>query len=362
MAKILNGLVSDYMRKFWLGFVISTIVGFIYFLYLFYSEEGYLPTVAKNYPYLLASIITANIIAVFIYKTDVFLNRRLPWQEHLSARLMIGLLKNLLISIGAIFLSGSILAVIEFDGFDFDFLWVLYSDTSIKLIIITLIAIVVYSLIYFALFSYNQYAVVHINAVKNQRKQLKLQFDALKSQLSPHYLFNSLNTISSLVFRDPYLAEDFIRRLAATYQYILDNNQRQYVTLQEEIDFVKSYNYLLKVRFENSLHLDINLPPNIMGTKMPPLTLQMLVENAIKHNVITRDQPMNIYISAIDNTDIKVTNTKTRVPAHINSFHVGLDNIKKRYRYFTHKDIRIEDGSKFTVKLPVIKDELSKTG
>lgn len=361
MAKFLNRLVSGYMRKFWLGFVISTIVGFLYFLYLFYSEEGYLPTITKNYPYLLASIITANIIAVLIYSTDVFLNRRLPWHEHLAARLMIGLVKNLAISIGVIFLSGSILAAIEFEGFDFDFLWVLYSDTSIKLIIITLIAVILYSLIYFALFSYNQYAVVHIDAVKNQRKQLKLQFDALKSQLSPHYLFNSLNTISSLIFKDPYLAEDFIRRLASTYQYILDNNQRQYVTLQEEVEFVKSYNYLLKVRFENNLHLDINLPPNIMESKMPPLTLQMLVENAVKHNVISKDQPVSIYISAIDNTDIKVTNTKTRVPAHVNSFHVGLDNIKKRYSYFTDKDIKIEDGSRFTVKLPVIKDEFSKT-
>lgn len=360
MAKILNRLVSEYMRKFWLGFVISTIVGFIYFLYLFYSEEGYLPMITKNYHYLLASIVTANIIAILLYKTDSLLNKRLPWQENLSARLVIGLIKNLAISIGVIFLSGSVLVAIEFDGFDFDFLWVLYSDTTIKLIIITLMAAILYTLIYFALFSYNQYAVVHIDAVKNQRKQLKLQFDALKSQLSPHYLFNSLNTISSLIFKDPYMAEDFIRRLASTYQYILDNNQRRFVTLQEEVEFVKSYNYLLKVRFENNLHLDINLPQNIMQSKMPPLTLQMLVENAVKHNVISKDQPMNIYISAIDNTDIKVTNTKTKVPAHVSSFHVGLENIKKRYSFFTDKAIKIEDSSRFTVKLPVIKDEYSK--
>ncbi|MBL6445331.1 histidine kinase [Fulvivirga sp. 29W222] len=361
MAKIINRLVSGYMRKFWLGFVISAIIGFIYFLYLFYSEEGYLPMITKNYSYLLASIVTANTIAVLIYQTDTLLNRGLSWQENLSARLVIGLCKNLIISIGIIILSGSILATIEFGEFDFDFLWVLYADTTIKLIIITLIAVVLHSLIYFALFSYNQYAVVHIDAAKKHRKQLKLQFEALKSQLSPHYLFNSLNTISSLIYKDPYMAEDFIRRLASTYQYILDNNQRRYVTLQEEIEFVKSYNYLLKVRFENNLHLDINLPPNIMQSKMPPLTLQMLVENAVKHNVISKDQPLSIYISAIDNTDIKVTNTKTKVPAHINSFKVGLENIRKRYSYFTDKNIKVEDGSKFTVKLPVIKSEFSKT-
>ena len=348
------------MRKFWLGFGLSSVVGIIYFLYLFYSEEGYLPMVTKNYPYLLASVLTANLITWLIYKTDHFLNKVLSWHANPSARMVLGIAKNLIIAIGIMLLAGAALLTLETGIFQVDFSQSLYSDTTIKLIIITAIAAVLYSLIYFALYSYNAYAVVHIDAAKNKRNQLKLQFDALKSQLSPHYLFNSLNTISSLVFKDPDLAEDFIRRLASTYQYILENNARQFVTLEEEVEFVKAYNYLLKVRFENNLHLEINLPPNIMQSKMPPLTLQMLVENAVKHNIISKDQPLNIYISAIDNTDIKVTNTKSKAPANISSFHVGLDNIQKRYSFFTDKAVKIEDSSRFTVKLPVIKDEMAK--
>ena len=236
--------------------------------------------------------------------------------------------------------------------------WPVHGETSIKILIITFIGVLINSIIDFALYSYNQYAIVQIDAAKAARRQLKLQFEALRSQLSPHYLFNSLNTISSLIFKDPDLAEDFIRRLASTYQYILNNNHKQFVTLAEEVEFVKSYDYLLKVRFENNLQLEINLPPNIMDSKIPPLTMQMLVENAVKHNVITKDQPLSIYIHAIDNTDIKITNTKTHAPSDISSFNIGLENIKKRYSYFTNKTVEIEDTQKFSVKLPVISTNL----
>ncbi|ELR72307.1 hypothetical protein C900_01589 [Fulvivirga imtechensis AK7] len=361
MAINSHRLFFGYMRRFWLGIFISSTVGILYFFYFFYSEEGYLPTVTKNYHYLLTSLVTANIAGLMIYRSDLALNRLLPWKENLSTRLIVGMLVNALIAIAIILVICWIFLGLQTGSFVYKGLWTSYYEPLVKLMVITLMAVVLYSLIYFALFSYNEYAVVHIDAVKNHRRQLAVQFEALKSQLSPHYLFNSLNTISSLIFKDPNMAEDFIRRLAQTYQYILDNNEKQYITLREEVEFVKSYNYLLKVRFENNLHIEINLPPNVLDTKMPPLTLQMLVENAVKHNVISKEQPLHIYISAIDNTDIKVTNTKTKAPAHVTSFHIGLDNIKKRYSFFTNKAIKVENSNKFTVRLPVIRDEFAKT-
>jgi LytS/YehU family sensor histidine kinase len=208
------------------------------------------------------------------------------------------------------------------------------------------------------LYSYKQYAVTQIESIQSERKQLELQFEALKGQISPHYLFNSLNTISSLIYKDPQSAEQFVRRLAQTYQYILSTQSKKYVTLAEEIDFVQSYYYLLKIRFQQALTVEINLPASIMASQIPPLTLQMLVENAVKHNSINPDNPMFIYISALDNTQLRISNTKNEPKELAPSFKIGLENIKKRYEFFTDRKIEITDADKFMVSLPIL---LSKT-
>ena len=190
--------------------------------------------------------------------------------------------------------------------------------------------------------------------MQNERKQLELQFEALKSQISPHYLFNSLNTISSLIFKDTQSAEQFIRRLAQTYQYILSTQNKPYVLLKDEVEFVQSYYYLLRIRFQQQLTVDINLPSSIMNSRIPPLTLQMLVENAVKHNNLGNDKKLFIYITAQDNTYVKVINTKTESDFNVSSFKVGLENIRKRYQFFTEKQIEVQDDEKFIVALPVI--------
>ena len=342
------------MRKFWLGPVVSTFIGLLYYIYLYYSVKGISPGVDSNYSYVFMSIVVANVIGQVISRLDKKLDRWIPWRKYMAGRLLLGIVLNSLAAITIILLLGWLFLSLVDNMAKLNELWDTHHETILKLGIITLAGVIIYTVIYFALFSYKQYAVVQIDNVKGKRKQLQLQFEALKSQLSPHYLFNCLNTISSLIFKDPHLAEDFIRRLAETYQYILSNNEKQFVTLEDEVEFVKAYNYLLQVRFENNLRIEINLPPNIMDSKMPPLTLQMLVENAVKHNVITREQPLDIYIHAIDNTDIRVTNSKTTTPSNVSSFHVGLDNIKKRYQYFTKRQIKVEDSNRFTIQLPVI--------
>lgn len=356
MAAHLNTFIRYTMRKFWLGLLISTTIGLLFYTYLYYSETGAFPNSDSDLSYLVAGIIVANCIGLAIFWADKLLDKLLPYGKFLSGRLIVGIIADSAIAISLIYLLGRF-----FSTFLISSLFSSYLNTLLKLEIITVVGVVIYNIIYFALFSYNQYAVVQIRNVKSQRRQLQLQFEALKSQLSPHYLFNCLNTISSLIFKDADLAEDFIRRLAQTYQYILENNQKQCVTLSEEIEFVRSYYYLLKVRFENNLKIEINLPPNIMSSQMPPLTLQMLVENAVKHNIITSEQPLSIYIHAIDNTDIRVTNTKTQTPRNVSSFQVGLDNIKKRYKHFTDKKIKVDDSQKFTVQLPVIQPKIAQS-
>ncbi|MEQ8476753.1 histidine kinase [Fulvivirga sp.] len=358
---IYHSLVYGRMRKLWLGIGISSFIGITYFIYLYYSEKGLFPSLEGHLGYFALCALTTNIIGLALYYSDRILNKLVSWSQNLSGRFFLGFIINTLIAFLILGAIGVIFLKIDSPQLAFNEYTTVHYDVTAKLLILTIIGILIYTVINFALYSYHQYNVVHIESAKNQRKQLELQFEALKSQLSPHYLFNCLNTISSLIFKDPHLAEDFIRRLASTYQYILNNNAKRFVTLQQEIEFVKSYNYLLQVRFENNLKLDINLPPNIMDSKIPPLTLQMLVENAVKHNVISKDKPLSIYISAIDNTDISITNTKTEKPLHVHSMHVGLENIIKRYQFFTTRNIRIDDAHKYTVMLPVIQNKPAKS-
>jgi LytS/YehU family sensor histidine kinase len=143
--------------------------------------------------------------------------------------------------------------------------------------------------------------------------------------------------------------------MADTFQYVLANHKRKFVSLKEEIEFVKSYYYLLRVRFENNLNLEINVPKNVMDTQMPPLTLQLLVENAVKHNHVSKNSPLMVYITAQDNTHLIVTNSKTTKALNPSGFQIGLDNIRHRYSFFTKVPVTIKNEDQFSVHLPILK-------
>jgi LytS/YehU family sensor histidine kinase len=163
-----------------------------------------------------------------------------------------------------------------------------------------------------------------------------------------------MNTISALVYQDKGKAEAFIRKLAYTYQYILTTHDKPLVTLSEEVDFLNAYIFLLESRFEGALDIELNLPAHVMKSKIPPLTLQLLVENAVKHNLITKENPLliKLYVDMYD--QITVKNTIQQKSGQSDSFKIGLDNIKGRYQYLTNRKIQVLKDSYFTVKLPLL--------
>ncbi len=358
---IQSNILLRTFKKIRLGLLIGILLGCILFYFIYFSETGRAPSLVNNFRHLVLTIFIICTSAIVLSYVNRLLNSRLSWNTQLALRLSIGLVSNIIIVGLILWLEGSLFLLVGTDIEGLKSLWSSNPDLISKIVIITILTVLIYTVFNFALYSYNQYTYSHIKNAQTKRKYLGLQFEVLKSQLSPHYLFNCLNTISSLVFKDASMAEDFIRRLASTYRYILENNKKKYVTLEEEVEFVKSYNYLLQVRFETYLKLEINLPPNIMSTKIPPITLQLLVENAVKHNTINKNNPLNIYIGAIDNTVIRVSNTKTEQPSGISSFNVGLNNIISRYEYLTDQKIRIDNSEKYTVTLPVIQNELAQT-
>jgi len=350
------GPMMPYIRRWLLVLLIGSSLGILFYTYLHFSEKGIFPSIKTNINGVLLSIGIGMILGSVIFSVNRVLDRWIPWKKFFASRFIAGYLTNIILAIAlSIGCSAIVLEWISENIFwtglslsDEDLLW--------KITILHLCTLFLYNALYALMYSYQHYTIAQIENIQNERKQLELQFEALKGQVSPHYLFNSLNTISSLLFKDLPSAEQFIRRLAQTYQYILATQHKRYVLLKDEVEFVNSYYYLLRIRFQQQLDVEINLPAGIMNSRIPPLTLQMLVENAVKHNNLTGEKKLFIYITAQDNKYLKVINTKTGIIDGVSSFKVGLENIRKRYEYFTDEHIVVHDDEKFSVSLPVIQN------
>lgn len=288
--------------------------------------------------------------AYLIFITAVQLDRFLPWHKSEGNRLLVGVFVHFIVALGWSVLLLYLISSFFSESMNFETIQELY---LIKLSILLFILILIIEIIYFALYSYYSYTTFQIETVRQERKQIELQLKALKSQLSPHFLFNSLNTISSLVFKDKEKAEGFIRKLAEMYQYTLQSYQQKLITLKEELDFVDSYQYLLKTRFGDKFQCEVEVDSELYDTKIPPLTLQMLIENAVKHNVLEEENPLKIQVS-IDSKYIVVRNNITRKPKKVSSFQIGLKNINARYLLLHEEGIIVTNGENFQVKVPVI--------
>ena len=196
---------------------------------------------------------------------------------------------------------------------------------------------------------------------KVQRAQLEqskaeAELEALKNQIDPHFIFNSLNTLSHLIEVKPEKAKQFNDNLADVYRYILHNKARDMVLLGEEMNFLLDYFSLLKIRFENAIQLKVNIPYEANDTYLiPPISLQVLIENAVKHNEFSDTNPLIIDIELKD--DLLIVHN----PIHSKTLRrkpskIGLQNLDERYKLTTQKGILIEkDDNEFTVKLPILK-------
>ena len=188
---------------------------------------------------------------------------------------------------------------------------------------------------------------------KLREENLIFQNEKLKNQINPHFLFNSLNTLSSLIITQPELAERFIGRLSSIYRYILENISKDTITLQSELSFISGYFELHNIRDEEKMLLSIQIP-NADQFKILPVSLQILVENAIKHNKATREYPLMISIFTEAN-QIVVKNNLQRMATQIKSTGIGLKNLTNRVKLISGRDLMIEEtNSYYQVKLPLL--------
>ena len=187
-----------------------------------------------------------------------------------------------------------------------------------------------------------------------KRESLKAQLDALRTQVNPHFLFNNLNTLSSLIPENPKHAVDFVQQLSKVYRHILEVKDEKSILLKDELEVLNAYTFLLKTRFEKNLEVNINIPPEKMQQKIVPLSLQILMENAIKHNIVSSGKPLQINVFT-ENGSLVISNNLQMKNQINESTGIGLDNIRNRYKLISERPVKVtESETNFTVSIPLI--------
>jgi two-component system, LytTR family, sensor kinase len=187
-----------------------------------------------------------------------------------------------------------------------------------------------------------------------KRESLQAQLNALKTQVNPHFLFNNLNTLSAIIPENPKQAVDFVQQLSKVYRHILDVKDEKSIPLEEELDVLRAYAFLLKTRFGNNVDIHIHVDNEKLQSRIVPLSLQLLMENAIKHNIVSAEKPLKIDVYASNGT-LVVSNNLQKKKQLSESTGIGLDNIRNRYKLLGDRQVMVaESDSSFTVSIPLI--------
>lgn len=281
-----------------------------------------------------------------------YLNKKLPWGENVAKRLIVEIV--LMISYATavqvlILLMYSLFSI--YDHLDLNFRFyvenVFFGNT------ITIIVIALVEGVYF----FRRWKESLLLAEKMKSENMASQLNSLKAQLDPHFLFNSLNVLSSLIKKDTEKAESFVEDFAKVYRYVLEVKDEMVVMLNQELKFLESYASLQKIRFGDALILSVQLNPRPMILYLPPLSLQELLTNAVKHNEVSKERPLKIEIFNQGDT-LVVRNNLQRRDEETESMGVGLDNIQKRYSLLSDKVPTFElTEEHFVAKIPLLETE-----
>ncbi len=301
------------------------------------------------------------IFALILYFINAF------WLQYLLASrsnglftikgFLIGFSGNVFLSLAGVFLAKFILQIVIHQIPFADFIKrQSFSDYMLSMLISVVIALIFYAIWFY---KYRQE-----NKVKEQKiiaGTASAKFDALKNQLDPHFLFNSLNVLTSLIEEDPYQAQKFTTSLSKVYRYVLEQKNKDLVSVDEELQFAKIYIKLLEMRFEDSIILDIPENCSDSEAKIVPLSLQLLLENAVKHNVVTSEKPLSIKVYEEDGC-LRVSNNIQEKRVVKKSSGVGLVNIQERYAILTDRIVEIDaEANTFSVKLPMLTKKVTVT-
>ena len=284
-----------------------------------------------------------------------FLERRFWSQKSGLKRIIIGILGSVIITLAGLFVLRSGTAVF-YKGYTFQFFIANEKFQYYQFgLWVTLFIVGIFHLLFF----YNRYQQNKLKEQKVIAGTASAKFDALKNQLDPHFLFNSLNVLTSLIEENPDQAQKFTTSLSKVYRYVLEQKNKELVLVDEELEFAKTYMSLLKMRFEDSIVFDIPAQSKNPESKVVPLALQLLLENAVKHNMVTPSRPLHIKIYEQDQQLIVENNLQPKQIVKKSS-GVGLNNIKQRYDLLTNKKINIQqEANRFAVAIPMLTKQIT---
>ncbi len=277
------------------------------------------------------------------------LDKKYSWQDQLIKRAIFNSLAIVLYAVFAYLIVSILILRIVYGGYpDNPLQWALKSSSQAVFISFAVSVIIV------TIEFFRRWKSSLLEAEKFKAEMLRYKYESLQNQINPHFLFNSFNVLSDLVYEDQKKAVNFIKQMSQLFRYVLDSRDRELVSLVEELDFTSSFAFLLQTRFEEKLTISIDANPG-EGDMVVPMTMQLLIENCVKHNEISTSKPLIIKVSRNDDY-IKVVNNLQFKQAGTDSKETGLSNIIQQYSYFTDKKIVIDKSEHyFSVEVPVLK-------
>jgi LytS/YehU family sensor histidine kinase len=277
------------------------------------------------------------------------IDKRYSWQDHLKKRAIYGSLALIGYSALAYLAVQVIMFKLVFGALpENPIYWILRTSYIAILISFTV------SLIFMVVAFFQYWKKSLLEAERFKAEMLQYKYEALQNQINPHFLFNSFNVLSDLVYEDQNKAIDFIKQLSQLFRYVLDSRDRELVTIKEELEFIEAFSYLLQTRFEDKLIIKQEFEAR-EDEMIVPMTLQLLIENCVKHNEISASQPLTVQIMRTGDY-LKVENNLQLKSAGLDSKKTGLSNIRQQFKFFTDKEIVFtETDHSFSVEVPVIK-------
>jgi hypothetical protein len=350
------------MKLNWRTFKLLAIVGSLPPIYfhlrtLFYENLD--STSGQDFGlWFLISIAVTIFLAVIVFKEIEWLQKVLPWNKYVAIRVLVEfLLTSTTVLLGMFILSHFTFEMHckMFPG-NLSYSSHLFEELSVG-IVMWAILISITEGVYF----FNLWRDELVLSETLKKEKVESQLEALRNQANPHFLFNSLNVLSSLVHTDADKAEEFINQFASVYRYVLNIQDKNVVTLKEELDFLNSYLFLQKIRFNEGLEINIDIDPDCYEHFVLPFSLQFMVENAIKHNIVSKEYPLSINVNLIDDSICVKNNIQLR-DSEDESTGMGLKNLQQRYFLLANvmPDYK-QTNDEFIVCIPLLKPENKET-
>ena len=325
-----------------------------YAVILAFAIIGFLVRLVKFYEisldYQLQLFVASIVLAATFWETlrliNYWLNKVYPFEENLTGRifiqLLLGSVTGLIIRF-VIYKWGEPYIPIHLDSLFLAATWALYIMIPVGV-----------NLGFFTVYFIDRWKDSIVMAERLEKEKSQVQFDNLKNQLNPHFLFNALTSLNSLIFENQQLASEFLQQLSKVYRYVLQNKHKNFVLLGTELDFISHYVQLLETRFQGALKINFQVNEDAREKAIVPVTLQILIENAIKHNVADKDKKLIIDVLTVGDYLVVSNNLQVRKSVETSNKQ-GLDNLRSLYKFLTDRPVVVEPTSeRFYVKIPLI--------